>query len=467
MVAERIEAPFGFLSTQIPGRRTYRLAGAVALLALFVFAVAVPFAKVPLAHIPAFVPVYESALIVNDLSTAVLLFGQFAITRSRAMLVLAGGYLFTSVMATGHMLSFPGLFAPGGLLGAGPQSTAWIYMLWHAGFPLFVIAYALFKRTEPSPLRPVAMTLGALLWMIAAVCAAGVACIALATAGQALLPAIMAANHYTSIAWMVRGSTWGLALVALVVLWRSRPHSTIDVWLLVVLCVWACDVALSTVFNAGRYDLGFYLGRACGLMAGSFVLLLLLVENSVLHSRLAAAMAELRRVATTDPLTGVANRRSFETGLNQEWRRSARAGTPLALLMIDVDCFKAYNDCYGHPQGDRCLAQVAACLAANLTRSGDLVTRYGGEEFAVLLPGTDAAGAAQIAQHLCEAVAALALAHAASAVVPYVTISVGVASMQAERGAGPQSLTDAADSALYAAKLAGRNRIAEAPAARP
>ncbi|WP_341541455.1 GGDEF domain-containing protein, partial [Klebsiella michiganensis] len=128
---------------------------------------------------------------------------------------------------------------------------------------------------------------------------------------------------------------------------RIRPHSTIDVWLLVVLCVWACDVALSTVFNAGRYDLGFYLGRACGLMAGSFVLLLLLVENSVLHSRLAAAMAELRRVATTDPLTGVANRRSFETGLNQEWRRSARAGTPLALLMIDVDCCKAYNDCYG------------------------------------------------------------------------------------------------------------------------
>ncbi len=121
LVLERIEAPLGFLSTQVPGRRTYRMAQAVALLSLLVFVVAVPFAKVPLAQVPAFVPIYESALIVNDLITAVLLFGQFAITRSRALLVLAGGYLFTATAASGHMLSFPGLFAPGGLLGAGPQ----------------------------------------------------------------------------------------------------------------------------------------------------------------------------------------------------------------------------------------------------------------------------------------------------------------------------------------------------------
>ena len=183
MVLERIEAPLGFLSTQVPGRRTYRMAQAVALLSLLVFVVAVPFAKVPLAQVPAFVPIYESALIVNDLITAVLLFGQFAITRSRALLVLAGGYLFTATAASGHMLSFPGLFAPGGLLGAGPQSTAWIYMFWHAGFPLFVVAYALLKRRAQDAGQACPLTVRSMVWMASGVLGAAAACIALATAG--------------------------------------------------------------------------------------------------------------------------------------------------------------------------------------------------------------------------------------------------------------------------------------------
>jgi len=467
LVLERIEAPLGFLSTQVPGRRTYRMAQAVALLSLLVFVVAVPFAKVPLAQVPAFVPIYESALIVNDLITAVLLFGQFAITRSRALLVLAGGYLFTATAASGHMLSFPGLFAPGGLLGAGPQSTAWIYMFWHAGFPLFVVAYALLKRRAQDAGQACPLTVRSMVWMASGVLGAAAACIALATAGAGWLPAIMSANHYTPVTSVVTGVTWGTSLVALVILWRSRPHSTIDIWLMVVLCVWACDVALSTVFNAGRYDLGFYAGRIYGLLAASFVLLLLLIENSVLHSRLAAALAELKRLASTDPLTSVANRRAFETSLHDEWRRCARAGTPLSLLMIDVDFFKDYNDQYGHLQGDQCLTSVATCLTVNVLRGGDLVARYGGEEFSVLLPDTDVAAAAQIGQRLCDAVAALVIPHAASSVAPCVTVSVGVASGWASDGGSARALTEAADGALYAAKVAGRNRMAARPLATP
>ena len=112
------------------------------------FACAVPFAGVPLAPVPAFIASYQSALAINDLITAVLLFSQFAVSRSRALLLLASGYLFTAIAAIVHALTFPGLFAPAGLLGAGPQTTVWLYMVWHGGFPLLVLGYALLKARD-------------------------------------------------------------------------------------------------------------------------------------------------------------------------------------------------------------------------------------------------------------------------------------------------------------------------------
>ncbi len=439
-----------------------RAAKAVALLSLLVFVCLVPFARVPLMPMPVFVPIYESALALNDLFTAGLLLGQFVITRSRALLALACGYLFTATLTVGHMLTFPGLFAPGGLLGGGPQSTAWIYMFWHAGFPLSVLAYAFLRNRGEAVPRP-RVSLRAMALVIGATLCAALAFLALATAGEHWLPAIMAANHYTPVMMSVAGTTWGLCVAALLVLWRRRPYATLDIWLMVVLCVWVCDVALSAVFNAGRFDLGFYAGRIYGLSAASFVLMLLLIEHSVLYARLSAALTELRRLATTDPLTGAANRRAFDTALANAWRHSARTGMPLSLLMIDVDCFKAFNDQYGHAQGDLCLTAVSACLSETARRRGDLVARCGGEEFYVLLPGMEAAVAARAGQAVCDAVAALGVTHAKSTVTQHVTVSVGVATFDRQPGAQPSWLTGAADRALYAAKLAGRNRVASMP----
>ena len=126
-------------------RRALLLVLASALL----FAAAVPFAKLPLLPLPGFIPVYQSALIVGDLVTAMLLFGQHRVQREARLGLLAAGYLFTALLAGVHLLSFPGLFASGGLLGAGMQTTAWLYMAWHAGFPLFVIAYVLTDDRTP------------------------------------------------------------------------------------------------------------------------------------------------------------------------------------------------------------------------------------------------------------------------------------------------------------------------------
>src|SRR4029453_14329769 len=144
MADERMEHPV-FLSTHPAGRRERRVALAAVLISAAIFISAAPFAAVPLAPMPAFIPIYESTMVINDLITAAFLFGQFYISRSRAPLLLAWGSLFPAAMAVPHALTFPGLFTPTGLLGAGPQSTAWLYMFWHAGFPLCVIGYSLLK----------------------------------------------------------------------------------------------------------------------------------------------------------------------------------------------------------------------------------------------------------------------------------------------------------------------------------
>lgn len=172
---------------------------------------------------------------------------------------------------------------------------------------------------------------------------------------------------------------------------------------------------------------------------------------------------QLQALAKVDGLTGVANRRRFDEVLRNECQRALRTHSPLALLMIDIDHFKAYNDHYGHQQGDSCLQQVATSLAAGCHRAQDLVARYGGEEFACILPDCDMDDAKTKAEALREGIARLQLPHAASPLAPQVSISIGVAlcRLAGENGAGldAKRLIAVADQALYAAKAAGRNRV--------
>ena len=284
-----------FLSTLPAEPAVRRLALAVAVASGVIFLAAAPFAKQALAPIPAFLPLYQSALVINDLITAVLLFGQFRILRLPALLALASGYLFSALMAVSHTLSFPGLFAPSGVIGGGPQTTAWIYFFWHAGFPLFVIAYARLKD-EPREIGPAAHRMrNASLPGIALAVAAAAGLTLLTTLGHAALPEIMRGDADASTKVFVAAGTWALILVALAALWRRRPHSVLDVWVMVVMCSWMFDVALASVLNHGRYDLGWYAGRVYGLLAASFVLVMLLLENGVLYAKLAEAHESERR----------------------------------------------------------------------------------------------------------------------------------------------------------------------------
>lgn len=170
---------------------------------------------------------------------------------------------------------------------------------------------------------------------------------------------------------------------------------------------------------------------------------------------------KLEALAVEDGLTGLANRRCFDQRLSEEWARAYRDRTGLGLLLIDLDRFKEYNDTYGHPAGDDCLRMVANILAREAKRPGDLAARYGGEEFAIILPNTDAAGCAQIAERIRQAVCEAKIAHASNAPSMLVTASIGAAACRPgmERSVGPVSLIEAADRALYAAKDGGRDRL--------
>jgi len=177
---------------------------------------------------------------------------------------------------------------------------------------------------------------------------------------------------------------------------------------------------------------------------------------------LEAANHRLEALSRTDGLTGIANRRRFDEALASEWARSQRSGKPLALAMIDIDWFKAYNDHYGHLAGDDCLRSVAGVLVHCAARSTDLVARYGGEEFAIVSPGATAAQMQALALEIQQALAALALPHPTTP-SGCVTLCAGVAAVVASSEKTPDSLVAAADQALYQAKATGRNRVVLAP----
>ncbi|MDR7866864.1 MAG: diguanylate cyclase [Sporomusaceae bacterium] len=178
-----------------------------------------------------------------------------------------------------------------------------------------------------------------------------------------------------------------------------------------------------------------------------------------LSRELAAKNQELARLGTLDGLTAIDSRGRFAARLGEEWRRALREATPLSVILVDLDFFKAYNETYGHQAGDECLKKVARTISATIARAGDLAARYGGEEFAVLLPNTDSLGTLVVAEAIRVAVATLGIEHTASAIHRHLTVSVGTATVVPDELATPESLVAKAEEALYHAKQSGRNLV--------
>lgn len=177
-------------------------------------------------------------------------------------------------------------------------------------------------------------------------------------------------------------------------------------------------------------------------------------------SALQTVNQELQHLAHIDALTQISNRRSFDESLHREWQRSLREQQPLSLVLLDIDFFKGYNDRYGHPAGDRCLTLIAQTIKVLLQRSTDLLSRYGGEEFAIILPNTTTDGAITVIHSIQKAIASLSIIHESSSIRNEVTTSLGLATMIPSEDLQPSLLLERTDKALYQAKQQGRDRYA-------
>jgi diguanylate cyclase (GGDEF)-like protein len=182
-------------------------------------------------------------------------------------------------------------------------------------------------------------------------------------------------------------------------------------------------------------------------------------ERKKTEEQLLRLQRELEDLSFKDGLTGIANRRRFDTLVGQEWDAAYRSGRPISVILIDIDFFKQYNDHYGHIQGDECLRRVAVALKAGATRPRDFLARYGGEEFVLVLPETDAKGAEAVAARCREAVAEAKIAHERSSVAPMVTISLGVGTITPAATDRALGFIEAVDKRLYRAKQRGRNAL--------
>ena len=294
------------LSTSSPTAAQKGLALAVVCGILLVFLLIAfgPFKGVRLHRVDAFVPVYATAMFVCDSITAILLYSQFAIVRSRAILVIASGYFFAALILIPWIMVFPGVFVPGRGLMGGMQSTSWIYFFQHAGFSLFVIAYALSKDSSPGK-RSGRGTVGTEIALsIALTSVVVLAAASFFIEGEALLPRMTVDSTHLSTLWPYAGAPVALlSVVAIVVLW-TRRRMALDLWLMVVMVLFAIEIPLSYYPDPERFSVGWYAVRVFGILSSSIVLMLLIHEITTLYARLLGAVLAQRREREARRMTG-------------------------------------------------------------------------------------------------------------------------------------------------------------------
>ena len=273
--------------------RQTRVALALASALLLGLGALAPFADIPLPRNNAFVPTLEGVVVITNFITSVLLFSQSWVSRSRALLALASGYLFTSLIAISHVLTFPGAFSPNGLLGAGLQTAGWLYVFWHFGLPTSVIVYACLKDEEVREAPTETSTLAAVSWSIAIV--VGVVCglTLLFSTGERFLPTVFVDDiHPAPLARYLLAFVILFCAVALALLWVQR-RSVLDQWLMVVILASIAELIVIGLLISARFTVGWYVSRLFEITTSTIVLAGLLQETVVLYGRIARSNALL------------------------------------------------------------------------------------------------------------------------------------------------------------------------------
>ena len=452
-VIDAMQPPLRSLSTRRPSARLL-----LVVLVVAVLAVTLPHAAHPWPAQQGFAPALGVATIVGYLLSGYLLFARYRADGHARTLPLAATYLFAGLLVVPQLLTQPGIFSAGGYLGARTGTATWFWAAWHAAIPIGLLATFLPRREHMPVFARRSRAIAAV--------ALGVALLTLALAivllrAGAGLPGLTSAAGFAALRRTVGPELLALSGLALaLVAWRTRStEDSIEGWMLLVAVEAFADVLL-TLWAGHANTAGWYVAQINGLCAAYVVLLALTIEIGRLYGQMARANAALARVAYRDGLTGLYNRRALDERLAQEVARAGRYGGGFALLMLDIDHFKAINDTHGHGAGDRVLQDVAR-IVVDCTRRSDWTARFGGEEFVVVLPETDDDGAALLAERIRATIAQEPLA-VSDAVTVAVTASVGVAAFP-DAGRSAEALLASVDRALYRAKEGGRDRVCRAP----
>jgi len=328
------EAEDVWLADLPPTARQNWAALAMAALVLVAFAAVVPFTGRPLARVNALFPALDAIVFVTELITSVLLFAQFSISRSRALLALANGYLFTALIVIPHALTFAGAFSPTGLLGAGLQTGSWLFLFAHLGFAIGLLGYAMLRRSKRSKRMSEPSVLPAIYLSVAG--AVGLVCglTLLATAGEDLLPPIILdkARISPSVIYPV----WLAILIttAAIAILSFRRRSVLDQWLMIVALVSIADLAFSGLLPSVRFSVGFYAGRVFSIITSSIVLIVLLAETMRLDAKLAHSNAMLRREQDNKLM----NLEAMTASISHELRQ------PLGAIVANTEAAKLYAE---------------------------------------------------------------------------------------------------------------------------
>ena len=399
--------------------------------------------------------------IVMVVLAGVLLWAQSRVTASIPLLVLATMYGATALVMIPYLLLYHGMWPELAVwISADPQTSAWLWFGWHVLFALSPIVYLAARRI---PARNDKKTFGrlqrrAFVAMIA---------VPMAIVAPAIwidgLPKFNDHGMRTGLAVGAFLAVIALSAVAIALLFaQNRFRSILDVWLAIAALCMIADVTLA-LDGAAAFTFGWYVSRLYIVIASSTVLIALLLQTANVYAQLAKTADRLRDESLTDPLTGLANRRSFDSRLVQVLADGARMSRGAAMLMIDVDQFKLFNDTYGHLGGDECLRDLAATARGCVSRTRDMVARYGGEEIAVIMAETDMRGALIVAERIRSAIEGMGVPQAREATYPAVTVSIGATAVDDTAGITPEGFIEQADRALYRAKETGRNRTVAWP----
>jgi diguanylate cyclase (GGDEF)-like protein len=416
---------------------------------------ALPFTRASNAAPTAFVPTLMAVAAFAQLLAAFLLYNQYRGSRYAPLAVLALAYGGAGVLGIEYVTSFA--LSSLDFMHSLTGRVNWLYFTMHFYFAAYVMLFVAWERLCR---RFAAFGGGAGL-------RAATACAAAAVAAAA----IVILRHHGST-YFVGGAAVRLAhdvtgpllvcfefLTCVVVFFGVRRRRTVHLWLGVVVVMSFCALVLGWATIGERFTVAAYAGRFEWLAGAVTILIVLLASLYRVIVSLMSSNAILYEQSVSDALTGLLNRRGFNLRIEEELGRTQRRGETLALLLVDVDDFKRYNDGFGHPAGDAALCAVARVIRSSLRRAADVACRIGGEEFAVLLPETDDEGAIDVAERIRRDVGRLGIMQGVEARHRVLTVSVGVSSTSRHPASDALELTRRADRGLYAAKNSGRDAV--------